>query len=616
MFRLVFFFPFFFFESVNLPIIQSFLGSTISTVPTPVIYLKQSHDQRTPVNHTSNQKNITISQLKDLMTENQGHSVDPELTPSKYSDDPKTDPLRSPLHRLQAEIAKDKKYSIEPSPRGGAHRAKHVHAADNESIYSFDSVSTSGRLLDRLDLDPDEYDDAWLRRRESTFLVQSTGRLLDRLGLEDNMPENMPPVFQHTNSLSSTLTEADTRHVPIRGNSSLGMERLRSASKVPVRTVSGSSKFPVKSAPGGVVRPPTNNLSFDSLHGDIALATPTSVISLASLDGGMNSESSRNTSTYDGYRNARQESSSNFISLTVAPSPVPRPRLADPALNLLQKRTASGQSVSSTNSVTSFECSQIVFNPTSFFDPLIETSLKKAISLRMEGNHREASYQLQLLANAPVNYPKAMYLYSQALHQGQGVKLNQLQSVRWLCRCVLVCHSLESSQPKDLSELTTFISNLSAIEPDKLIAIITRNISGERNDPFLLFDHFKALSQTVLNRIQTLNTKENNILGCAYFSLGNRFLLGQGLGKDEEAARLFFAKSASLGFSDAMVTLGELWCGKTKSFKKDLNLAAAWLRLGELFNKQDIGNSWIYKDKYMEKKKPDDDKKSKDRKRL
>lgn len=553
------------------------------------------------------------------MTQNLGQFVDPQLTPSKFSNDSKTDPLRSPLHRLQAEIAKDKKYSIDLGHRGNSYRGKQQsHIADNESIYSFDSVSTSGRLLDRLDLDPDEYnDDAWLRRRESTFLVQSTGRLLDRLCLEDNASENVPPVFQHTNSLSSTLTEADTRHAPIRANSALGMERLRSASKVPARTDSTSGKFPIKSAPGGVVRQPANNPSFDSLHGDIALATPTSTISLASLDGGSQSDSSKSTAMYELHRNARLELSSNINSLTVSPSPIPRPRLTDPALNILQKRTASGQSISSINSISSLDCSQTVFNPAVFFEAQIETNLKKAVALRLEGNHREASYQLQLLANIPINYPKAMYLYSQALHQGQGVKLNQSQSVRWLCRCILVCYTLEVSLPKDVTELTNYISNLSTIEPDKLVAIISRNISDERNDPFALFEHFKTFTQTVLNKIQSLNTKDNNILGCAYFSLANRLLHGQGVGKDEETARQFFAKSASLGFSEAMVLLGELWCGKTKSFKKDLNLAAAWLRLGELFGKQDIGNSWIYKDKYLEKKKLDDDKKGgKDRKRL
>ena len=37
---------------------------------------------------------------------------------------------------------------------------------------------------------------------------------------------------------------------------------------------------------------------------------------------------------------------------------------------------------------------------------------------------------------------------------------------------------------------------------------------------------------------------------------------------------------------------------KNPNLIKDLNKAAAWLRLAELLGVKDIGNSWIYKDKY------------------
>ena len=73
--------------------------------------------------------------------------------------------------------------------------------------------------------------------------------------------------------------------------------------------------------------------------------------------------------------------------------------------------------------------------------------------------------------------------------------------------------------------------------------------------------------------------------------------------KDEVVGRMFLSKAASLGSSEAMVKLGELWSSKSKHFKKDLHQAAAWLRLGELFDSRIIGNSWIYKEKYMAKGK-------------
>lgn len=527
----------------------------------------------------------------------------------------KTDPLRSPLHRLQTEIAKDNKYTMELSPTGDSFRIKDIRpSTDNESIYSFDSVSTSGRLLDRLDLDPDEYtDEDLLRRRESTYLIQSTGRLLDRLQLEDSTPEYpaIPHPPQHLNSKSSTqtLVGLGTKYTPIRGNSTLGIERLKSANKIPVRTNSSSSQ-PLKSASGAIVRQPANS-SFDSLHGEISLASPTSGFSLASLETDLYGTVTKSSSSFS--INTRSDSTSPFnsqqsISLLTKSGVNPK----------FQKlRSLSDNSITSSNSVSSADGAQFIFNPTPFFDPQVEINLKKAISLRLEGNHREASYQLQLLANIPINYPKAMYLYAQALNIGQGVKLNQLQSARWLCRCILVCYMLEYTPSSDLSAVNNYVTKLADISPEQLIAVIVRNISKEKNDPSQLIEQFKGLSQVTITKVANLNSKDNNIPGSAYYALGNCLLLGQGFSKDEEKARLLFAKSASVGYADAMVTLGELWASKSKHFRKDLCLAAAWLRLGELFGKQDMGNSWIYKDKYMEKRKSEDEKKSsKDRKRF
>lgn len=519
------------------------------------------------------------------------------------------DPLRSPLHRLQTEIAKDSKYSIERSPSGAALRIKELHQSpDNESIYSFDSVSTSGRLLDRLDLSPDDYnDDTWLRRRESIFLIQGAGRLLDRLGLEESASElGTPPSVQHSNSLSSARY---TRLIPIRANSTLGMERLRSSSKISFRVDSQSCKFPLKSAPVGAVCRPMNN-SFDSIHGDIASASPTSTLSLVSLDSETCGNNPKHSSSHDALECSTPDQTSLYVS-KVEPQALPRPGLTE---TYQKQRSASGHSVSSTNSVSSFDCAQIIFNPTLMFDPKVEANLRKAIVLRIEDSHREASYQLQVLASAPINYPKAMYLYAKALQNGQGVKLNYLQSIRWLCRCILVCYMLEFQPPSDMSALNIYANKLAEIKPERLISIIIHYISGDENDPFQLFDYFKSLNPTILSKLTSLNSKDNNLVGSTFYTLGNALLLGQGVSKDEEKARTFYAKAASVAYGDAMVTLGELWADKSKSFKKDLHLAAAWLRLGELFGKQDMGNSWIYKDKYMERRTDHDKKNTKDRK--
>lgn len=519
-----------------------------------------------------------------------------------HLDDVKGDALRSPLHRLQAEIAKDKSYPIEQSQTADASRAKDVRAAaDTESIYSFDSVSTSGRLLDRLDIGPDGLDETWSRRRDSAFLVQSTGRLLDRLGLDDCVPENAPALgLLPSNSLSSTLT-VDTRRVSIRGRSTLAVNRLPSNK--------------LRSARAGVVNEHACTRSLSSLHGDIALASSLPV----TLDstGVVFCPPPRSSGLLDALRDIHVDrtaaSSGSPHSASTGDTTV---RIHSPSNTCAISGNSAGFNSTGLpqTSLTATDCEHIVFNPAPLFEPQIEGNLKKAVALRLEGKHREASYQLQILANTPVNYPKAMYLYAQALYMGQGVKRNYLSSVRTLCRCIMVCNKLEISPPKDTSELTSYILQLSELTPEKMISIINHSISKKENDPYLLYDQFKATPQAVLTKIQLVNSKDNNVLGSAYYAVANALLQGQSLAKDEETARRFLAKSAAAGYSKAMVTLGELWCFKSKSFKKDLYLAAAWLRLGELFGREDIGNSWIYKDKYLEKRQYDE-KKGRDRKR-
>ena len=69
--------------------------------------------------------------------------------------------------------------------------------------------------------------------------------------------------------------------------------------------------------------------------------------------------------------------------------------------------------------------------------------------------------------------------------------------------------------------------------------------------------------------------------------------------RDEINGIKCISKAGSLGYVNSMVELGEIWCSKSKYHKKDPHKAAAWLRLGEIFGVKSMGNSWIYKDKYM-----------------
>lgn len=532
------------------------------------------------------------------------------------------DAVKSPLHRLQSAIVKDlpfryareSEHQIYTQAKAQARRsAEHTHTFDTESLYSFDSVSTNGRLLDRLDLDSEEYyeGDDYFRRRESFTSIQSTGRLLDRLGLDDNYDELV------------LATLPAYRYKPILANSSSNSERMKSSSNIPlpIRTLPQNGRVRIRSAPHKVVLQKVT-YSVDSLQADIATFSQSSTISLASLEESGSGSSGANPRTPTKFISHRSRSfpSGSFIPETYADASYEQDNsnLSLPTLDGHMphfKQTASPSqrnvsasprqrnvSSSSNTSSTSIDTGMPVFNPSSKFDPSLEAATKKAIQLRMEGKHREASYQLQISASPPRNYPKAMYLYAKALQVGQGVKLNEAQALRWLCRCVLVSYIIEAATV-DSRSLTNYVSKLVELLPSEMVGLVRQNVAMEKIDPFRIYDEFLNYLPSKISKISANNLKDGNTVGGAYFQLGKCLIHGSGVPKDEVTARLFLAKSASLCYGDAMVTLGELWSSKSKHFKKDLSIAAVWLRTGELFGKKNLGNSWIYKEKYINRGK-------------
>lgn len=516
------------------------------------------------------------------------------ISMSSRLENPKTDStVKSPLHRLETEMARDMPFAVHD------HHAIHSQSPskrpgdfDTDSIYSFDSVSTNGRLLDRLDLESEDYDyeDEYLRRRGSYVLVQSTGRLLDRLGLDDNEDESL-------SGLNAQSSQFPDRYKPIRANSAFSLERMRQANSTargPARALSTNGSIPVKST---FKVAQMGNYSVNSLLADIASHhgssssltqelpslphTPMRFNSVRSLA----SESSVAESSGDDEKNASVTSLPTIDG--TFPSQVARSPMA--------RFNVRNVSTTSTASSASLD---VLFNPNLKFDPTLEILTKQAMQQRALGNHREASYQLQTAANIPNNYPKAMHLYALALHFGHGVRLNEQQSIKWLCRCILVSYILETATI-DTTSLSNYVTKLNELHLEEMVSLVKRNLSLETNDPFDLYDRFLALPLSSVGKIVANNIKDNNTVAAAYHQLGKGMILGLGVAKDEPAGMLFLAKAGSLGYGDSMTQLGELWNSKTKHHKKDLTMAAAWLRLGELFGQKDIGNSWIYKEKYL-----------------
>mgnify|MGYP001184827494 FL=1 len=507
-------------------------------------------------------------------------------------------------HRLQAHLARDRELSFAqtlPSSgnllereREGESRAR--IADDNDSIYSFDSVSTSCRLLDRLDLDAEDYNDydATLRRRESAALLMSIGRSWE-------LPSD---------ELAQALS-TDLRLIPIRANSSLGLDRMRSLNRNTVgRTPSQNNRAPTQAVASSFVQPKKNR-SFDSLHADIA-SRQNSSSSLSSTGDSAQSHMLASSSRPNNLRSTNKlatyspipESASEFASPSQSiPGKSPLVTRVNTAELGSSLNTKASDSPFLAETGSSSESLMSIMNVSSNFDASVESSLKRALAIRAQGNHREASYQLQIIANAPYNYPRAMLLYAKALRIGQGVKLNESQSVKWLCRCILTSHIAEKSPPSSQSFIS-YISKLASLLPEMLLEMVKMNLGPGNYDPFTLIDYFQAQKQTTKAKLITLNDSDKNYVATAYFLLAQSLIKGQGVKlKDEVTARLFLGKSASLGYGESMALLGELWCSKTKHFKKDYHIASAWLRMGEDLGKLDIGNSWIYKSKYMEQKK-------------
>lgn len=296
------------------------------------------------------------------------------------------------------------------------------------------------------------------------------------------------------------------------------------------------------------------------------------------------------------FRNHQRNTSNSSIPGFVTNSPTSR-RIASDSSNpkVIDSPTSSLKSNNSFSAASSPNPQNSDLTP--------ESRTKLATQLRSMGNHREASYQLQICANIPYNYPKAMFLYAMALKFGQGVKKNDRQSLKWLAKTILVSNMMESnpnaaSSPS--SYLNNYINKINELQPEELIFLVNK-ATNDNYDPNKFFDYYSSLPEAQQSKI--LHNKHANIALNAYHELGNALVHAWGLNKPDEAIGIaFLSKAGSSGHVDSMVQLGEIWCSKSKHHKKDHYQAAAWLRLSELFGAKSIGNSWIYKDKYMPKK--------------
>ncbi|RCK61071.1 Protein DSF2 [Candida viswanathii] len=562
---------------------------------------------------------------------------------------------------------------------------------DRESIYSFDSVSTSGRLLDRLGLEDDDEnfeDDSYsmINKRESMVSIQTTGRLLDRLELDGSrtqphvqnkmLPQQrsvlpIQPVNnladirglknqQNPQALQRRLTEllkqrpseqqpegkpnlvasvqkpiqrtmnnvqppqkprqapAHLKHVPMNlvfKNMNNSAETIKSDAASLKKVDTQKSQTPEVSRPPSIANVPSpllspNNSNPSSGASSPALSASSSTASLRTLqnqylsDPNVPTLSSLEVKTRTNRSNSVRPQTQRPTNVTRTPSaPAIRRRSSESTETVgMRVRSDSTNSNSSFNTINS-NTSQGTLTSASTAKQQIDLSnpdhrTNYALQLRSVGNHREASYQLQIAANEPNNYPKAMFLYAMALKFGQGVKQNDRHAIKWLTKCILL-----SSLSINAHNISIVIEKLNGLPLDDVVKLIMKNLRNtvdkdvhqNGQDPLILYPIFLKLTKTQIAKVVSISRSKGDIVACSYHELG--MLLINGCGQEEDGI-CCLQKAGSMGYIDAMVKLGEIWSQKTKTHKKDLNKAAAWLRLAELLGVKDIGNSWIYKAKY------------------
>lgn len=445
-------------------------------------------------------------------------------------------------------------------------------------------MSTNGRLLDRLDLgDIDENDP--ISARNSVYSTSSIP-LPSRAGSQFR-PN---PTVNLQSHQTTTVPYTPSKQWPTRTPSAPKNFPISHSNTVPNRVPSGHRKYTPMKVQGNVKIPPTtsdppdeSNVTTGQLQKKVVYEQTNH--SIVSLKAGLSSPSSDTLVSVPSFKSP---------SVSSLPESTPEPQVNHTPR--IRSNTVGNDSQSSQSSVET--ASPHLKDQNLPEQSSGEARTKVALQYRSVGKHREASYQLQIAASPPCNYPKAMYLYGMALKFGLGVKQSDRQYLKWICKCVLMYSTM--------TVMNDIVEQLNNLQPEDLISLIIKKLDFEikrdpgLTDPFQLFHKFSNLPKSEILKLANASKSKSDILALAYYEVGNALIGGWGLNKKDEVIGLqLLTKSGSMGYIDAMVRLGELYSNKSKNRKKDSYKAAAWLRVSEIFGVKAIGNSWIYKEKYM-----------------
>jgi len=175
------------------------------------------------------------------------------------------------------------------------------------------------------------------------------------------------------------------------------------------------------------------------------------------------------------------------------------------------------------------------------------------IELHEKGELLKSTYHLRLAARAGL--PEAMFWYGLACRHGWGMRENKTEALQWLRRAV------------DSGQLEV------AVDEDQ-------SKTGQPTD--------------------ALKKKQHQIqYAVAIYELGKCYGNGWGAPTDKPLALRCYEIAANWGDADALVEAGYCYA-EGVGCKKDMKKAAKFYRAAEAKGVSMIGNSWIYKDKYMD----------------
>ncbi|EPS29650.1 hypothetical protein PDE_04600 [Penicillium oxalicum 114-2] len=174
----------------------------------------------------------------------------------------------------------------------------------------------------------------------------------------------------------------------------------------------------------------------------------------------------------------------------------------------------------------------------------------KGIELHEAGSLNESTYHLRIAAKQ--NSPRGMLLYALACRHGWGMRANQQEGVRWLRKAV------------DSVGLEMLAN------PDAPGASKAKELEKAFKTQFAL----------------------------SIYELGVSHLNGWGTAQDKSLALRCFEIAGQWGDVDAMAEAGFCYA-EGVGCKKDLKKAAHFYREAEARGMSMVGNSWIYKAKYM-----------------